>query len=52
MEQIATGSAAVDSDGNQAEDYTAPVVLEVGSVTALTLGKKRNDTADGTEYKK
>ncbi|MEU7182504.1 MULTISPECIES: lasso RiPP family leader peptide-containing protein [Streptomyces] len=31
--------------------YTAPIVLDAGSVVAVTLGTNNFDTADDTEYK-
>ena len=31
--------------------YTAPVVLDAGKVTEVTLGTHTFDTADDTEYK-
>ncbi|WP_369383276.1 lasso RiPP family leader peptide-containing protein [Streptomyces sp. cg36] len=33
------------------EVYQAPVVLDAGEVTAVTLGTNSFDTADDTEYK-
>lgn len=34
-----------------APDYTAPAVLDAGSVTKVTLGIMKSDKVDDTQYK-
>ncbi|MGW7641841.1 lasso RiPP family leader peptide-containing protein [Streptomyces decoyicus] len=31
--------------------YTAPLVMDAGDVTEVTLGTNQHDSADDTEYK-